>query len=166
MMQTGLTAKGEKRETYAEILSQLRSLLGGECDIVATLANAASLLKLAFEERFSWVGFYLARGNELVLGPFQGKPACVRIAFGKGVCGTAAASKKTLIVPDVEKFPGHIVCDPNSRSEIVVPMLRDSVVLGVLDVDSAQANAFDETDAEFLEAAVEIIVRQIQNPSI
>lgn len=150
---------GDKRSTYEVVLVQLKGLLDGEEDFIANLSNTSSLLKMAFPDRISWVGFYLSKGGRLVLGPFQGKPACVRIDFGKGVCGTAAAERKTVIVPDVEQFQGHIACDPDSRSEIVVPMLRGQDVLGVLDVDSSQLASFDETDAGFLERAVQILLQ-------
>ena len=139
-----------KRETYLEIIPQIKALVEGETNLVANLANVTSALKLAFPS-ISWVGFYLIEGNQLVLGPFQGKPACVRIAIGKGVCGTSAHKQMTIIVQDVEKFPGHIVCDPDSKSEIVIPIIRGSQVLGVLDVDSAALSTFDETDKSYLE---------------
>lgn len=158
-MDTTLTVtKTEKADVYEEILPQLRSLLEGEDDWIANLANASSVLRYAFPNRTSWVGFYLMSGNGLVLGPFQGKPACVRIAKGKGVCGTAAAEKRTVIVPDVHAFPGHIACDPDSRSEIVVPMLHDGNLVGVLDLDSKSVNSFDAIDAEYLEKVVKILV--------
>lgn len=140
----------EKEEVYKEIIPQIRLLLEGETDVVVNLANIAAVLKMAFSA-ISWVGFYLLRDGELVLGPFQGKPACVRIAMGKGVCGTSAAKRETLIVPDVLEFPGHIFCDPDSRSEIVVPLTQGERLLGVLDVDSASLAAFDETDKVYLE---------------
>lgn len=148
----------DKKEIYEEILPQLKGLLEGERDFVANMANASSVLRVAFPERFSWVGFYLTRGNELVLGPFQGKPACVRIALGNGVCGTAAVQRRAIIVPDVEQFPGHIACDPDSRSEIVVPMLRDNELIGVLDVDSNRLNEFDEMDKQYLQRVVDILL--------
>ena len=158
-MDTTITiSKRGKAEIYDEIMPQLASLLAGERDFVANLANTTSVLKLAFPTVISWVGFYLLRKGELVLGPFQGKPACVRIARGKGVCGSAAARKETIIVPDVEAFPGHIYCDPDSRSEIVVPMLRRDVVLGVLDVDSNSLSSFDETDKKYLEQVVSLVL--------
>lgn len=150
---------GDKRSTYEEVLVQLKGLLEGEEDFIANLSNTSSLLKMAFPDRISWVGFYLLKGGQLVLGPFQGKPACVRIDLGKGVCGTAAAERRTVIVPDVDLFPGHIACDPDSRSEIVIPMLRGRDVLGVLDVDSSQIAAFDETDAGFLEIVVQTLLQ-------
>jgi len=140
---------GPKAAVYQELIPQLQALIQGEPDAVANMANIAAGLKMSFPA-FSWVGFYLKRDRELVLGPFQGKPACVRIEVGKGVCGTACAKGETLIVPDVHAFPGHIACDPDSRSEIVVPVLHGNECYGVLDVDSYQSNAFDEDDAQFL----------------
>jgi L-methionine (R)-S-oxide reductase len=131
----------------------LEALLEEETDALANLANAAALLSQSLE-RINWCGFYLLRGGELVLGPFQGKPACVRIPMGKGVCGTAAAQRRTLIVPDVERFPGHIACDPASRSEIVVPILHGGALRGVLDVDAPETGRFTEADRELLERFV------------
>lgn len=145
-----LTA-GDKADRYRELLPQLEALVAGEPDLIANLANLAAALKQGIAAA-SWVGFYILRGEELVLGPFQGKVACVRIAIGRGVCGTAAATRATLIVPDVDQFPGHIACDAASKSEIVVPLVaRDGGrLLGVLDVDSAEPAAFDDTDAAAL----------------
>jgi L-methionine (R)-S-oxide reductase len=136
----------DKAGRYRELLPQLRSLVEGEVDLVANLANLSAALMQGIAAA-SWVGFYILRGGELVLGPFQGKVACVRIAIGRGVCGTAAAERRTLVVRDVEEFPGHIACDPDSRSEIVVPLVRGGELLGVLDVDSREIGAFDEVDA-------------------
>jgi L-methionine (R)-S-oxide reductase len=139
-----------KPERYAELLPQLAALVDGEPDLVANLANITAALHACLPIA-SWVGFYIARApNELVLGPFQGNVACVRIAFGRGVCGTAAAEMRTLIVPDVEQFPGHIACDAGSRSEIVVPIVRRGELVAVLDVDSYELAAFDAVDAEWL----------------
>ncbi|HEY4242666.1 MAG TPA: GAF domain-containing protein [Kofleriaceae bacterium] len=146
----------DRAARYAELLPQLRALLDGEPDLVANLANAAAALKDTIEAA-SWAGFYVWRGDELVLGPFQGKVACVRIALGRGVCGTAAATKQTLIVPDVDQFPGHIACDTGSRSEIVVPIVRRGELVAVLDVDSYAVAAFDETDAAGLAPIVELL---------
>lgn len=143
-----LTAAG-KKETYAHVLAAVEALTEGERDAVANMANTAALLHESF--RFWWVGFYLVRHEELVLGPFQGPLACTRIAKGKGVCGTAWEQAATLLVPDVEQFPGHIACSAASRSEIVVPLLRAGDVIGVLDVDSEHLDHFDETDRFFLE---------------
>lgn len=153
-----IVIKGEtKEEIYSELLPQIKSLIADEPDLIANLANVTSALKQAFPS-FSWVGFYLMKGDELVLGPFQGKLACTRIKIGTGVCGTSALEKKTIIVPDVEKFPGHIYCDPDSKSEIVVPIIKDGKVLGVLDVDSYELNNFDEVDKFYLEKIVDLLV--------
>ncbi len=150
--------KGEtKEEIYSELLPQIKSLIEGETDLIANLANVTSALKQAFES-FSWVGFYLMKEGELVLGPFQGKLACTRIKIGSGVCGTSALKKETIIVPDVEKFPGHIYCDPDSKSEIVVPIIKDGEVLGVLDIDSYRLNNFDKVDKIYLEKLVDLLV--------
>ena len=131
------------------MLPQVRSLIEGEVDLVANLANVAAALKEAFD--FFWVGFYLVKQDQLVLGPFQGPVACTRIRKGKGVCGTAWQESATLLVPDVEVFPGHIACSSLSRSEIVVPLIKDGEVWGVLDIDSDLLNFFDETDRKYLE---------------
>ncbi len=135
-----------KAGRYAELAPQLAALLDGEPDLVANLANTVAAIKECVPAA-SWIGFYITRGGELVLGPFQGKVACVRIAFGRGVCGAAAAQRRTLIVPDVEQFPGHIACDAGSRSELVLPIVRDGAVVAVLDLDSYDLAAFDEDDA-------------------
>ncbi|MBV9303701.1 MAG: GAF domain-containing protein [Acidobacteriaceae bacterium] len=140
-----------KNELYQQICEQLSELLGDEKNFVANAANTSALLFQSLPD-VNWVGFYVAEGRELVLGPFQGKPACVRIRFGKGVCGTAASQQKTLIVPDVSRFPGHIVCDPASQSEIAVPLLNWGKLLGVLDIDSASVNRFDDEDRDGLES--------------
>jgi L-methionine (R)-S-oxide reductase len=146
----------DKASRYRELLPQLVSLVEDEPDLIANLANITAGLRECLPIA-SWVGFYIARQpHELVLGPFQGKIACVRIAFGRGVCGTAAAERRTLIVPDVEKFPGHIACDAGSRSEIVVPIVRDNQCVAVLDLDSYELAAFDETDAEYLAKIAEL----------
>lgn len=148
-------AKGTKEEQYQTLIPQIEGLLTGETDLVANMANVAAALK----EQFSWfwVGFYLVKENELVLGPFQGPVACTRIRKGRGVCGTSWAEAKTLIVPDVEKFPGHIACSSLSRSEIVVPVFKDHKVVAVLDVDSEHLDLFDETDQLYLERIVTLI---------
>lgn len=141
---------GSKAEKYQTLLPQIKSLIEGEPDLIANLANVCAALKETFG--FFWAGFYLVKEDELVLGPFQGPIACTRIKKGRGVCGTAWAEAETQIVPDVDVFPGHIACSSLSRSEIVVPLKReDGEVWGVLDVDSEQLNTFDETDARFLE---------------
>jgi len=139
----------------AALLAELASLVDGEPDLVANLANITAALRDA-APRASWIGFYIRRGDELVLGPFQGKVACVRIAMGKGVCGTAAAERRTIVVPDVHAFPGHIACDAGARSEIVVPVLRRGEVVAVLDLDSYELAAFDERDAAWLGRVAEL----------
>ncbi|MBD1380139.1 GAF domain-containing protein [Metabacillus arenae] len=147
---------GSAQKDYELVIKQLQALLEGEDDSIANLANASSLLN-QFLSDINWVGFYLAKGNELVLGPFQGLPACVRIPFGKGVCGTAAANKKTERIADVNRFPGHIACDAASNSEIVVPIVKDGQLYGVLDIDSPSKNRFDEIDQENLEKFVDVL---------
>ena len=149
-MESVAFTQGDKATRYRELLPQLAALFDGEPDLVANLANAAAAIR-ACVAKTSWVGFYIMKGSELVLGPFQGNVACVRIALGKGVCGTAAAERRTVIVPDVNEFPGHIACDAGSRSEIVVPIIRDGRVVAVLDLDSYELSAFDKVDAENLE---------------
>src|SRR5262245_46464925 len=152
------TAKpGAPGDLYKDLAASLAALLEGEPDALANLSNASALLAEALP-RINWCGFYLLRGGELVLGPFQGKPACVRIPMGKGVCGTAAARRETLVVPDVEKFPGHIACDAASRSEIVVPLMDGGTLRGVLDVDAPVAGRFDERDREGLERFVRTLM--------
>jgi GAF domain-containing protein len=142
---------------YRDLAGSLEAVLAGEADALANLANASALLAQALE-RINWCGFYLLRGGELVLGPFQGKPACVRIPLGKGVCGTAAAREETVLVPDVNVFPGHIACDAASRSEIVVPIVENGKLRGVLDIDSPDLARFDAVDREGLEGFVRILV--------
>lgn len=142
------------RARYDELLAELRELVADEPDLVANLANITAVVREALPIA-SWVGFYVRRGDELVLGPFQGKVACVRIALGRGVCGTAAAERRTIVVPDVGAFPGHIACDGGSKSEIVVPVIRKDVV-AVLDLDSYQLAAFDDVDAEGLGRVAEL----------
>jgi L-methionine (R)-S-oxide reductase len=144
-----------KKEKYESILPQIESLISSETDIYANLANVAAVLKEAFD--FFWVGFYLVKKDQLVLGPFQGPLACTRIGFGKGVCGTAWKEQKTQLVPDVEAFPGHIACSSASRSEIVVPGLKDGNVWIVLDVDSDKLNDFDLDDVGYLEKLMELV---------
>ena len=140
---------GSKTEKYQTLLPQLKNLLAGEDDLIANLANVSAALKETF--RFFWVGFYLVKGEELVLGPFQGPIACTRIRKGRGVCGTAWDRAETLVVPDVDAFPGHIACNAASRSEIVVPVIREGKVIAVLDIDSDKPDSFDEVDANYLE---------------
>ena len=135
---------GSKEDQYKNLLPQIKGLLEGESDLVANLGNIAAALKEQFN--FFWVGFYLVKNDELVLGPFQGPVACTRIKKGRGVCGTSWEMAKTIIVPDVEKFPGHIACSILSKSEIVLPLFKEGEVVGVLDVDSSSLDSFDETD--------------------
>lgn len=147
--------KGDKRTQYESLIPQIKALVEGEKDLVANLANIAAALKEQFG--WFWVGFYWVKNEELVLGPFQGPVACTRIRKGRGVCGTSWAEAKTLIVPDVEKFPGHIACSSLSKSEIVVPVIRNGDVLGVLDVDASELDQFDETDKLYLEQIVAMV---------
>ena len=142
-------ANGTKAERYAELLPQIQAVVSGESDLIANMANVASMLHETF--RFWWTGFYRVVDGELVLGPFQGPLACTRIAKGKGVCGTAWAERQTVIVPDVDAFPGHIACSSLSRSEIVVPVISQGNVIAVLDIDSEHLSTFDDTDRENLE---------------
>lgn len=148
-------AYGTKQEQYESLLPQIKGLLEGETDLIANLANVAGALKEQFQ--WLWVGFYMVKENELVLAPFQGPVACTRIKKGRGVCGTCWAEAKTVVVPDVEKFPGHIACSSLSKSEIVVPLFKNGEVVGVLDVDSKQLNEFDETDQLYLEKIIQLI---------
>jgi len=147
--------KGSKAEQYQALIPQIKGLLEGELDLIANLANVTAALKEQFG--WLWVGFYLVKGDELVLGPFQGPVACTRISKGRGVCGTSWATSTTLIVPDVEKFPGHIACSSLSRSEIVLPLIKNGLVFGVLDVDSEYADYFDQIDQEYLTEIVALI---------
>ena len=144
-----------KKEQYQSLLPQIEALLYGEPDLVANLANICAALKEQF--KWLWVGFYLVKDNELVLGPFQGPVACTRIAKGKGVCGVAWQKAETLIVPDVDEFPGHIACSSLSRSEIVIPIFHNNEVIGVLDVDSEELAKFDDIDAEYLQQVVKLL---------
>lgn len=146
---------GDKKNQYESLIPQIKALTEGEPDLIANLANIAAALKEQFG--WLWVGFYLVKNNELVLGPFQGPIACTRIRYGKGVCGTSWKNAATLIVPDVEKFPGHIACSSLSKSEIVVPLINNGDVLGVLDIDSAAYDQFDETDKMYLEQIVALV---------
>ena len=152
------TADLSKPEAYREIHGRLAALFAGERNALANTANMSALLYEALPD-LNWAGFYFLQDRELILGPFQGKVSCVRIALGRGVCGTAAERRETLIVPDVHAFPGHIACDSASRSEIVVPLIQDGCVLGVLDIDSPRPARFDEDDAAGLEAAVAVLLR-------
>jgi L-methionine (R)-S-oxide reductase len=145
-----------KQEQYAALLPQIEALLHGEPNLIANAANMVAALKQAFN--FFWVGFYFVDGNELVLGPFQGPVACTRIKYGKGVCGAAWQQGKTIVVPNVDDFPGHIACSSLSKSEIVVPVIVDGNIVAVLDVDSDTLNDFDAADAEHLEKAVQLLI--------
>jgi len=158
-MHTMTQLPADKPTAYAELETNLRALLAGEHDLVANAANLAALLFWSLPQ-LNWAGFYLVdpRRGDLLLGPFQGKPACVRIPVGRGVCGTAAARRETVVVPDVHAFPGHIACDSASNSEIVVPVVRDGELLGVLDLDSPVPSRFDDADARGLEALVRVFV--------
>ncbi len=151
---------GSREEQYETVIKQLDALLTGEPNVVANLSNASALLN-QFLDRVNWVGFYVTDGNQLVLGPFQGMPACVRIPFGRGVCGVAAETKTTQLVADVHQFPGHITCDSASNSEIVVPIVKEGTVIGVLDIDSPEKNRFDEIDQRYLEKFVETLLKHI-----
>ena len=151
-----LVSKGTKEEQYKSLLPQIAAIIEGETDSTANLANIAAALKEQFG--WFWTGFYLVKNGELVVGPFQGPVACTRIRKGKGVCGASWAQAATIIVPDVEKFPGHIACSSLSRSEIVVPIIRNGEVVGVLDVDSEALDQFDTTDQLWLEKLVDMIV--------
>jgi L-methionine (R)-S-oxide reductase len=150
-----ITASTDKSDQYLSLIPQIEALLYGEPDLIANLANISAALKEQF--KWFWVGFYLVKGNELVLGPFQGPVACTRIALGKGVCGTAWQQEKTLIVPDVDAFPGHIACSSVSKSEIVVPVFNNGKVVAVLDLDSEELDQFDEIDANYLEEIVKLV---------
>ena len=147
-------------QTYIDIIQQAKVLLDKEEHVVTNLANLSALLKQSFK-KISWVGFYLYDGSRLILGPFQGKVACTSIVLGKGVCGTAAQKQETVIVPDVHAFPGHIACDGNSSSEIVVPLLKSGKLLGVLDLDSYHMSAFNENDKIYLEELMEFLCEKI-----
>jgi L-methionine (R)-S-oxide reductase len=150
-----ITISTDKIEQYQSLIPQVEALLIGEPDLIANLANVCAALKEQF--KWLWVGFYLVKDDELVLGPFQGPVACTRIGWGRGVCGAAWQQEETLIVPDVDAFPGHIACSSLSKSEIVLPLFSDGKVVGVLDVDADQLDQFDETDAKYLQQIVELI---------
>ena len=143
----------DKQETYKLLLAQVKAMVKDESDPVANMANVAALIQESFH--FWWTGFYRVIGEQLVLGPFQGPVACTRIGFGKGVCGTSWKERKTLVVEDVEQFPGHIACSSESKSEIVVPLIKQGEVIGVLDIDSERLATFDQTDKEWLEQIAE-----------
>jgi len=150
-----ITTSTDKAEQYQSLIPQMTALLNGEPDLIANLANICAALKEQF--KWFWVGFYLVKGNELVLGPFQGPVACTRIALGKGVCGAAWQQQKTLIVPNVDEFPGHIACSSLSKSEIVIPVFDSGRVVAVLDVDSEAVDQFDETDARNLNEIIKLL---------
>lgn len=154
------TYSDNRDKNYDLLIKQLKALVEDEKNAIANLSNASALLN-QFLDRVNWTGFYLMEDGELVLGPFQGLPACVRIPLGRGVCGTAAANKETQRIEDVHLFPGHIACDAASQSEIVVPMIKDGEVIGVLDIDSPEKNRFDELDQQKLEEFVEVLVKYI-----
>lgn len=156
-----LVSKGTKEEQYKNLIPQITGLLEGETHLVSNLANITAALKEQFG--WLWVGFYKVGGEDLMLGPFQGPVACTRIKKGRGVCGTSWEQAKTLIVPDVEKFPGHIACSSLSRSEIVIPIFNNDKVWGVLDVDSAELNQFDETDEKYLKEILALLDLSAEN---
>lgn len=149
-----------EEERYRLLISQLKALLSKEDNLISNLSNLTAAIKDTFE-KVSWVGFYLFDGKKLYLGPFQGKVACTNIEIGKGVCGTSAAKRETIIVPDVNQFPGHIACDSNSKSEIVVPLFQVNRLLGVLDLDSHEYNSFGKTDKEYLEEICKFLSEEI-----
>ncbi len=150
-------ATGGKAERYALLTRQIEAVVAGEPDLIARMANVASMIHHTFG--FWWTGFYRVEGNELILGPFQGPLACTRIAFGRGVCGTAWRDEQTIVVPDVELFEGHIACSSASRSEIVVPLRHEGAIIGVLDIDSCDVATFDSIDQEWLEQIVALVTR-------
>ncbi len=152
---------GSKTEIYASLAEQARALLAGEHDRVANAANLSALVYHSLPD-LNWAGFYFFDGNELVVGPFQGKPACVRIALGRGVCGTAAITRASQVVPDVHAFAGHIACDADSRSEIVVPLVKDQILIGVFDLDSPRPNRFDDHDRSGMEALAAIYLETLR----
>ena len=148
------------KKQYEELSTIIKGLINKNDNILSNLSNLTAALKQTFD-KINWVGFYLFDGEKLYLGPFQGKIACTQIEIGKGVCGTSALSRKTIIVADVNKFPGHIVCDSDSKSEIVIPLIKNDILLGVLDIDSASLNAFDETDKKYLEYICNFLTEEI-----
>ena len=154
--------EGNRSSSFNTVLEQLKALIQGEPSAIANLANASALLN-QFMNDINWVGFYLYDGNELVLGPFQGLPACIRIPLNRGVCGTAASQRRTFVVADVHAFPGHIACDGASNSEIVVPIIKNGELYGVLDIDSPLKNRFDSEEQQFLEQFVEILTAQLSS---
>jgi GAF domain-containing protein len=160
-MFNGVNYSESIEKNYELVIKQLKALLDGEDDLIANLSNASALLN-QFLSDINWVGFYLTKDkNQLVLGPFQGLPACVRIPFGRGVCGTAAANNETLRIADVHQFPGHIACDAASNSEIVIPLVKNDEVIGVLDIDSPLKERFNETDEKYLKLFVDVLSEYI-----
>ncbi|ENU94056.1 MULTISPECIES: GAF domain-containing protein [Acinetobacter] len=151
--------QGHKVEQYQSILPQIQAIVEDESDVIANLANICAALKQQFG--WFWIGFYLVKGNELVLGPFQGPIACTRIAKGRGVCGSAWQQQQVIVVPDVDQFPGHIACSSDSKSEIVLPIMKNGECVGVLDIDSDELNQFDEIDAEYLKQLMSVIEKFI-----
>jgi len=161
MLVIKVSSSVDKGECYAELAEALEALLAGEADPIANLANTAALVMDRLD-RLNWVGFYLIRDGELVLGPFQGKPACVRIPVGKGVCGTAVKRGGSVLVEDVYSFPGHIACDAASRAELVIPLMRHGQIIGVLDLDSPDRGRFDEEDLAGCEGLVDVLMRHLE----
>jgi len=153
---------GNRKKDYEQLIKQIDALIDGEPDIIANLSNAAALLN-QFLEDINWVGFYLWKDDELVLGPFQGLPACIRIPYGNGVCGTAIKERQTQLVSNVNNFPGHIACDSASKSEIVIPIIINNEIFGVLDIDSPIYDRFDKVDQEYLEKFVDSLIKGIIN---
>ena len=160
MMFVGIDYSTNEDVKYTQLARQLDALLTGESNRYANLSNASALLNQFFD-RINWVGFYLMDDSELVLGPFQGLPACIRIPLGRGVCGTAASAGTSIIVPDVNAYPGHISCDSASRSEIVIPLIKDGTVIGVLDIDSPELDRFTKADATGLEEVIAVLIKHI-----
>ena len=165
MFQTQAITSNDKAELYRDVAEQLASLLSGETDAIANAANTSALLFHLVPD-LNWAGFYFMNGGELVLGPFQGKPACVRIPIGSGVCGTAAARLQSVLVNDVHAFPGHIACDGDSRSELVVPLVRNGAVVGVIDLDSPRLSRFDEADQDGIERVARLYLQASAGPLI
>jgi GAF domain-containing protein len=159
MFETTKPPPTDKTELYRQLADQLRALLAGESDLISNAANTAAMIYHTLPD-INWAGFYFLNSDELVLGPFQGKSACTRIPLGKGVCGTAAKERKTLVIPDVQKFPGHIACDSASNSEIVVPIIKNNKLLGVLDVDSPALDRFDAEDQKGLQMIVKTFIKK------
>lgn len=147
----------DKQSRYRELLSQIEVFANADDNPISVLSNCAAVMKVVFPKEYFWVGFYIVDGNELILGPFQGTPACTRIKYGRGVCGSAWKEERSLVINDVEEFPGHIACSSLSRSEIVVPLFSEGVVVGEIDIDSTELSTFNDTDRKNLEQAAEII---------